>query len=145
MPRILTVDDSLTIRSLIARQMTELGHEIEHAEDGQQALTKLESMTVDLILLDVTMPVMDGPTMLGKLRATGNRTPVIMLTSESKRTIVSGAVKLGIEDYILKPFKPEELRAKVSKALHIEIAKPVAIAAVEAAPTAPTGEPAAAA
>ncbi len=145
MPRILTVDDSLTIRSLIARQMTELGHEIEHAEDGQQALTKLESMPVDLILLDVTMPVMDGPTMLAKLRETGNRTPVIMLTSEAKRTIVSGAVKLGIEDYILKPFKPEELRAKVCKALRIEIAKPVESDPIPADPTAPASEPAVAA
>ncbi len=145
MPRILTVDDSLTIRSLIARQMTELGHEVEHAEDGQQALTKLETMTVDLILLDVTMPVMDGPTMLGKLRQTGNRTPVIMLTSESKRTIVSGAVKLGIEDYILKPFKPEELRAKVGKVLRTEVAKSAADAPVEPSPNASPGESVAAA
>ena len=108
MPRVLTVDDSSTIRTIISKNLSELGFEIEQAEDGQQALGKLEEIVVDLILLDVTMPVMDGPTMLEQLRATGNKTPVIMLTSESKRSIVSGAVKLGIEDYILKPFKPEE-------------------------------------
>ncbi len=122
MPRILTVDDSATIRTIISKNLSELGFEIEHAEDGAQALGKLEEITVDLILLDVTMPVMDGPTMLEKLRATGNKTPVIMLTSESKRSIVSGAVKLGIEDYILKPFKPEELRGKVLKALRMDAA-----------------------
>jgi two-component system cell cycle response regulator len=120
MPRILTIDDSSTIRSIITKQMSDLGFEVDHAEDGQQGLAKLEEMSVDLILLDVTMPVMDGPTMLTALRARGDRTPVIMLTSESKRSIVAGAIKLGIEDYILKPFKPDELYAKVMKALKLD-------------------------
>ena len=120
MPRILTIDDSSTIRSIITKQMTDLGFEVDQAEDGKLGLAKLEEIEVDLILLDVTMPVMDGPTMLQALRETGNRTPVIMLTSESKRSIVAGAVKLGIEDYILKPFKPDELRGKVMKALRLD-------------------------
>ncbi len=120
MPRILTIDDSSTIRSIITKQMSDLGFEVDHAEDGEQGLAKLEEITVDLILLDVTMPVMDGPTMLAALRERGDQTPVIMLTSESKRSIVSGAVKLGIEDYILKPFKPDELRGKVMKALKLD-------------------------
>jgi len=120
MPRIMTIDDSSTIRSIITKQMADLGFEVESAEDGQQGLAKLEEISVDLILLDVTMPVMDGPTMLAALRERGDQTPVIMLTSESKRSIVSGAVKLGIEDYILKPFKPDELRGKVMKALKLD-------------------------
>jgi DNA-binding response OmpR family regulator/anti-anti-sigma regulatory factor len=120
MPRIMTIDDSSTIRSIISKQMSDLGFEVDHAEDGQQGLAKLEEVSVDLILLDVTMPVMDGPTMLAALRERGDQTPVIMLTSESKRSIVAGAVKLGIEDYILKPFKPDELRGKVMKALRID-------------------------
>jgi two-component system cell cycle response regulator len=115
--RILTVDDSSTIRTIIAKQLTELGFEIEPAEDGFEGLAKLQKMDVDLILLDVTMPNLDGPGMLATLRESGNKTPVIMLTSESKRSVVAGAVKLGIADYILKPFKPEELRAKVQKVL----------------------------
>jgi DNA-binding response OmpR family regulator/anti-anti-sigma regulatory factor len=120
MPRILTIDDSSTIRSIITKQMSDLGFEVDQAEDGKQGLAKLEEIEVDLILLDVTMPVMDGPAMLTALRETGNKTPVIMLTSESKRSIVAGAVKLGIEDYILKPFKPDELRGKVMKALRMD-------------------------
>src|SRR5262245_53745851 len=120
MPRILTIDDSSTIRSIITKQMSELGFEVDQAEDGQQGLAKLEEISVDLILLDVTMPVMDGPTMLAALRERGDQTPVIMLTSESKRSIVAGAVKLGIEDYILKPFKPDELRGKVLKVLRLD-------------------------
>ncbi|MEP6860393.1 MAG: response regulator [Deltaproteobacteria bacterium] len=120
MPNILTVDDSSTIRSIISKTLGELGFTTEPAEDGQQGLAKLAESSFELILLDVTMPVMDGPTMLEKLRASGNKTPVIMLTSESKRSIMTGAIKLGVEDYILKPFKPEELKAKVLKTLRME-------------------------
>ncbi|NVB77754.1 MAG: response regulator [Kofleriaceae bacterium] len=141
----MTIDDSNTIRSIITKQMTELGFEVDQAEDGEQGLAKLEEIEVDLILLDVTMPVMDGPTMLGKLRERGNKTPVIMLTSESKRSIVAGAVKLGISDYILKPFKPDELRGKVLKALKMDGAAapaPVATNAQIAAAPAPAPLPA---
>src|ERR1700712_1974292 len=120
MPKILTVDDSSTIRSIISKTLGELGFTTEPAGDGQQGLAKLAEASFELILLDVTMPVMDGPTMLEKLRASGNKTPVIMLTSESKRSIMTGAIKLGVEDYILKPFKPEELKAKVLKTLRME-------------------------
>jgi DNA-binding response OmpR family regulator len=110
---VLTVDDSRAVRTIVAKQVKDLGFDVEEAEDGVQGLAKLEGAQFDLVLLDVTMPNMDGPTMLQKLRETGNRTPVIMLTSESKRSVVSTAMKAGIDDYILKPFKPEELRNKI--------------------------------
>jgi DNA-binding response OmpR family regulator len=134
--RILTVDDSSTIRTIISKTLGELGFAIEQAEDGQQGLAKLATGPVDLILLDVTMPVMDGPTMLEKLRAAGDKTPVIMLTSESKCSIMVGAIKLGISDYILKPFKGDELRSKVLKALHLDESA-VAQAAAPVVATAP--------
>jgi DNA-binding response OmpR family regulator len=120
MPAILTVDDSRAVRTIVGKQVKELGFEVLEAEDGVQGLEQLEQTQVDLVLLDVTMPNMDGPTMLQKMRENGNKTPVIMLTSESKRTIVSNAMKLGISDYILKPFKPEELRGKVLSVLQGE-------------------------
>ena len=125
MPVVLTVDDSNSIRSIVGKALRELGFDIEQAEDGEKALALLEETSVDLILLDVTMPVMDGPTMLKALRERGNKTPVIMLTSESKRAIVAGAMQLGIEDYMLKPFKPDELKAKVFKALRMNDNAPV--------------------
>jgi len=120
MPAILTVDDSRAVRTIVGKQVKELGFDVLEAEDGVQGLEQLEQTQVDLVLLDVTMPNMDGPTMLQKMRESGNKTPVIMLTSESKRTIVSNAMKLGISDYILKPFKPEELRTKVLSVLQGE-------------------------
>ena len=113
MPIVLTVDDSRAVRTIVSKQVKDLGFEVAEAEDGVQGLVKLDECQYDLVILDVTMPNMDGPTMLGKMRDAGNTTPVIMLTSESKRSIIAGAMKSGITDYILKPFKPEELRAKI--------------------------------
>jgi DNA-binding response OmpR family regulator len=149
MARVLTIDDSRAVRSIIVRQMTEWGVEVDEAEDGIKGLEKLEEVSYDLILLDVTMPEMDGPTMLGKLRELGNKTPVLMLTSESKRSIISEVMKLGIDDYILKPFKPEELKAKVSKVLKdlgtggavSAAASAAAVSAADAGSSANSGEP----
>lgn len=119
MTRILTVDDSRAIRSIVVKQVKELGFEADEAEDGREGLQKLEACVYDLVVLDVTMPNMDGPEMLKQLRATGNTTPVLMLTSESKRSTIADVMKAGIDDYILKPFKSEELVAKIRKALKL--------------------------
>jgi DNA-binding NtrC family response regulator len=113
MPFVLTVDDSRAVRTIVSKQVRDLGFEVAEAEDGVQGLAKLGEGQFDLVILDVTMPNMDGPTMLGKMREAGDKTPVIMLTSESKRSVVAGAMRSGITDYILKPFKPEELRTKI--------------------------------
>jgi two-component system cell cycle response regulator len=125
MPRILTVDDSRTVRMILTKQVSELGFEIDEAEDGEQGLAKLEESTFDLVLLDVTMPVLDGPGMLARMREAGNKTPVLMLTSESKRSIVAQLMKLGIDDYILKPFKNDELKRKIMKTLKLGTELPV--------------------
>ncbi len=142
MPAILTVDDSRAVRTIVGKQVKELGYDVLEAEDGVQGLEQLAQTQVDLVLLDVTMPVMDGPTMLQRMREGGNQTPVIMLTSESKRSIVAGAMKLGIADYILKPFKPEELRQKVLAVLQGEPGANAVLSAEpsgEAATSASTG------
>lgn len=120
MPAILTVDDSRAVRSIVGKQVKALGFELLEAEDGIQGLERLAQARVDLVLLDVTMPNMDGPTMLQKMRAAGDQTPVIMLTSESQRATVAAAMQAGISDYILKPFKAEELREKVLSVLECE-------------------------
>lgn len=140
MPTVLAVDDSRSVRAIVRKAFASDGFEVAQAEDGQAALDLLATTRVDLILLDVTMPVMDGPTMLKALRERGNKPPVIMLTSESKRSIVAGAMQLGIDDYMLKPFKPDELRTKVFKALRLNdpssVPANVEVAAAPAAPSA---------
>jgi two-component system, cell cycle response regulator len=120
MPAILTVDDSRAVRNLIGKQVRALGFDVLEAEDGVQGLEALARTRVDLVLLDVTMPNMDGPSMLRKMRENGDQTPVIMLTSESSHDTVAGSILLGISDYILKPFKPEELREKMLTVLRAE-------------------------
>jgi two-component system, cell cycle response regulator len=120
MPRVLTVDDSKALRVMVRKQLAPLNLELEEAEHGEEGLQKLRENAFDLVLLDVTMPVMDGPTMLRRMREGGNRTPVIMLTAESGSAIIGEAMKLGLQDYMLKPMKPEELRAKVCKLLKME-------------------------
>src|SRR3990172_6049639 len=117
MPIVLTVDDSRAVRTIVSKAVKDLGFEVAEAEDGVQGLEKLTECQYDLVILDVTMPNLDGPGMLGTMRGAGNMTPVIMLTSESKRSIIAGAMKSGITDYILKPFKPEELRNKILSVL----------------------------
>jgi DNA-binding response OmpR family regulator len=117
MPVILTVDDSRAVRSIVGKQVKGLGFDLLEAQDGVEGLERLAQAHVDLVLLDVNMPNMDGPAMLKKMRERGDETPVIMLTSESERSIVMGAMVLGISDYILKPFKPDELRDKVLSVL----------------------------
>jgi two-component system, cell cycle response regulator len=125
MTRILTVDDSRAIRSIVSKQVADMGFDLDEAEDGEQGLLRLAELSYDLVILDVTMPVLDGPGMLRRMRERGDKTAVLMLTSESKRSIIADCMKLGIEDYILKPFKPEELRAKVTKILPGAMTAPV--------------------
>ena len=116
MTRILTVDDSRAVRTIIAKTL-KADFEILEAEDGEKGLEVLSNESLDLVLLDVTMPVMDGPEMLKRLRERGDQTPVILLTAESKTSLIGAMMQVGISDYILKPFKPDELLAKIQKVL----------------------------
>jgi two-component system, cell cycle response regulator len=143
MPRILTVDDSRSIRMIVSKALGELGFEMGEAEDGNAGLKKLHESSYDLVVLDVTMPNLDGPGMLAKMREGGDKTPVLMLTSESKTSIIAALMKLGIQDYVLKPFKGEELKLKVLKILklpadYVPAGKPAPAAAAAAGDGAPS-------
>lgn len=116
--RVLTVDDSRSMRSIIAKALGDLDLEILQAEDGQQGLEAVEQSNPDLILLDITMPVMDGPTMLRELRTRGHKHRVILLTAESGTSVIGPLFALGFDDYIVKPFKADELQGKVARILN---------------------------
>jgi len=96
------------------------GLELEHAENGEVAVAKAMASPWDLIFLDVVMPTMDGPTALREIRARGNTTPVVLVTSVSTATVVAGAVKLGNVYYIAKPFTPTHIRAIATKLLKLD-------------------------
>jgi two-component system, cell cycle response regulator len=120
--KILTIDDSRTIRLIIQRAFRELDCAFCEAANGQEGLAVAAREKPDLIILDVTMPVMDGITMLAKLRQDPDlkTTPVIMLTAESGQASVASVAQLGISDYLVKPFKEDQLREKVGKVIPLQ-------------------------
>ncbi len=116
-PRILSIDDSKTIRLSLARLFRPFACEWLEAGNGEEGLALATKENPDLILLDYNMPVMDGIAMLRRLRehTSLRRTPVIMLTAESGPESLAIVARLGVRDYVTKPFREEELLAKVGR------------------------------
>jgi len=98
--------------------------------NGEEGLAAASSEAPDLIILDITMPVMDGVTMLTQLKANPllKDIPVIMLTAEHGQENVANIVKLGVKDYLVKPFKDEQIVEKAKNVLPLQ-PKPAAVAA----------------
>ena len=117
--RVLTVDDSRAIRIMVRKLCAEAGFEVSEAENGEVALAALAAQKHDLVILDITMPVLDGPSTLEALRRAGDQTAVIMLTSERQQSIVDRIESLGVSGYVKKPFTREELKAAIQKALGV--------------------------
>jgi two-component system, cell cycle response regulator len=117
MPRILNVDDSRTVRLSLARLFARFACEWQEAVNGEEGLAAALREIPDLILTDWNMPVMDGITLVRRMRETPTlrRTPVIMLTTESGPEYISAAARLGVRDYVTKPYRDEELLAKVGR------------------------------
>ena len=117
MHKLLTIDDSKTIRLILARAFKEYDCALIEAANGNEGLKAAAEHKPDIIILDITMPHMDGIEMLKRLRDTGDKTPVIMLTAEGGASSVEKAQHLGISDYIAKPFQNEALVEKVQKVI----------------------------
>jgi CheY-like chemotaxis protein len=118
--RVLVVDDSALIRNSMQSVLEPYGLEVGHAENGRVAVELAMASSWDLIFLDVVMPIMDGPSALREIRARGNTTPVVLVTSVSTATVVAGAVKLGGVHYIAKPFTRDQIRAVAGKLLKLD-------------------------
>src|SRR5689334_17294917 len=117
----------------VKKALTDMAFDIVEAEDGEKGLLAVDEHSPDLILLDVTMPVLDGPGMLERLRGRGISTPVLLLTAESGTSVIGPMLKQGgVCEYIVKPFKPEQLRAKVVEALQRTGALPAGAPAPQA-------------
>jgi len=116
-PTILSVDDSKTIRLVLARLFRPFACEVCEAANGEEGLAVAAQRKPDLIILDHNMPVMDGVTMLRRLRedAALKRTPVIMLTAESGCDNIATVARLGVRDYLTKPFNEDQLLAKAGR------------------------------
>jgi len=115
--KVLAVDDSKTIRKIVSKAFSTYDCEVMEAENGIEGLSLASRDKPDLIILDITMPVMNGVEMLGKLKGQPDLKdiPVIMLTAESGKENVMQIVKMGVRDYMVKPFKGEQLIERVMK------------------------------
>ena len=120
MATILAVDDSTSMRQMVAFTLKGAGHNVIEAVDGLDALEKLKDSKPDLVLADVNMPNMDGITLIKELRKLPEFkfTPMLMLTTESSVGKKAEGKSAGATGWLVKPFDPEKLLATVSKVLN---------------------------
>jgi class 3 adenylate cyclase len=116
---LLVVDDNRVNRLLVARTLEQLGHHVAFAENGRQALEVLRQRPVDLVLLDIEMPEMNGYQVLEALAADPHLRdiPVVMMSSVEEVDSVARCIEMGAEDYLFKPVNPVLLRARVAASL----------------------------
>lgn len=119
MTKILAVDDSASMRQMVSFTLQGAGYEVVEACDGQDAFNKAKQASVDLVLSDVNMPVMDGISLIKNLRTLPNYkfTPILMLTTESAADKKSEGKAAGATGWIVKPFNPDQLLNTIKKVL----------------------------
>lgn len=117
--RILTVDDSASIRQVVGFTLKSAGYEVVEAVDGKDALAKAAAGPVNMVITDLNMPNLDGLGLIRALRATPAHkfTPIVMLTTESQDAKKQEGRAAGATGWIVKPFKPEQLLGVVKKVL----------------------------
>lgn len=115
--KILVVEDDKDIREGIEIYLRNQGYEVFQAANGQEGLKVIEQQELHLAIVDIMMPVMDGVTMLMKLRAMEREFPVIMLSAKSEEVDKIMGLNMGADDYVTKPFTPLELLARVNSHL----------------------------
>src|SRR5437870_1998983 len=111
--RVVVVDDDEALRNAVRRALRLEGYDVELAGDGAEALARLAGLRADLVVLDVLLPVLDGITVCRRLRAGGDRTPILMLTARDALSDRVVGLDAGADDYLTKPFALEELLARV--------------------------------
>jgi len=116
---IMTVDDSASVRLMVNFTLRELGYEIIEAENGKEALKKLEKKQIHMMITDINMPEMDGISLVKKMRQSPDYKfiPIIMLTTESQVEKKNAGKQAGATGWIVKPFKPDQLVAVVKRVL----------------------------
>lgn len=119
--KILSVDDSATMRRVVGRTVAVLGFDLLEANNGEEAIAIIKAAPDDvaLVILDVNMPVLDGEETLHRMKADPllSSIPVMMLTTESERSRVLGFIQSGAANYLMKPFSQDDLAAKITSCL----------------------------
>ncbi len=119
MASILAVDDSASMRQMVAFTLKGAGYDVIEAVDGVDALNKAKGKSVSMVLTDVNMPNMDGITLIRELRKLPNYkfTPMLMLTTESSMDKKSEGKSAGATGWLVKPFNPEQLLGTIKKVI----------------------------
>ena len=117
MAKILVVDDAAFMRVRAAKVLQDNGHEVAQAENGREAVSKYAEWRPDAVLMDITMPVMDGLAALKEIRKLDPAARVAMVTAMGQQAIVLEALKAGAKDFVLKPFQPDRILATLHKLL----------------------------
>lgn len=118
MAKILTVDDAAFMRKVIKDTLSKAGYtDIYEAEDGAMAVEKYNELKPDLVLMDITMPNMDGLEALKAIRAADANANVVMCSAMGQESMVMDAVRSGAKDFIVKPFKPDRVLKTVTSIL----------------------------
>ena len=117
--KFLVVDDSASMRQLVSFTIKNAGYDVLVAENGKDALGKLDGSTVDMVITDLNMPEMDGIELIKQLRGKTEYkfTPIVLLTTESEENKKQEGKQAGASGWIVKPFKPEQLIDVVRKFL----------------------------
>jgi CheY-like chemotaxis protein len=115
MAKILVIDDSRFSRNRTIAALTEVGHEVIERGDGEQGLAAAQEHAPDCIVLDMLMPVMDGPEFLRQLRASGSRLPVVVLTADIQASSRAICEQLGVSGFLNKPLRAEQLVQRVAE------------------------------
>mgnify|MGYP000903934965 CR=1 FL=1 len=117
--RIMTVDDSVSVRQMVSFTLKNAGYETVEASDGKDALAKLNSSGVNMILTDLNMPNLDGIGLIKEVRTRPEYKfiPIVMLTTESQDSKKMEGKSAGATGWIVKPFKPDQLLAVIKKVL----------------------------
>lgn len=116
--KILIVDDALFMRSMLKKHISEMGDfEILEAPDGEKACELCREESPDLVFLDITMPVMDGMETLSRIKEENPQIPVIMCSAMGQQSMVLETLNRGAMDFIVKPFRKEDIQDAVKKTL----------------------------
>jgi|SRR5438067_4575435 len=117
MARILVVDDAAFMRVRASKVLEDNGHEVALAENGRAAVAKYAEWRPDAVLMDITMPEMDGLEALKEIRQIDPSARVAMVTAMGQQAMVMAALKAGAKDFVLKPFQPDRILATLHKLL----------------------------
>ncbi|HHY19332.1 MAG TPA: response regulator [Firmicutes bacterium] len=117
MAKVLVVDDASFMRMRMTKLLTENGYEVEEAENGAEAVAKYQDSKPDLVLMDITMPVMDGIEAVKKIKEADADANIIMCSAIGQQAMVIEALKAGAKDFIVKPFQPDRIIESIERVL----------------------------